>query len=114
MLMTAMCLIFGMAHSLNWYRGGETSGLRLSFEGDAAKLHDLRPLRGLRRDQRAEVRGRSRNRHAAKRRQARSDRRIDKRRVDLGIEAGDDSGRRVFWCADAVPHARLIAGHEVA
>ena len=63
-------------------------------------------------DELSEVGGRADKRRASKVGEPRLHLEIDEARVDLLVELVDDLRRRVLGYADAIPVARLIAGHE--
>src|SRR5215475_4882022 len=80
---------------------------------DACEPHHLAPLLGFLGDQLAEVSGRTRKHRAAEVSEARFHVGIGKASVDLLVELVDDLHRRVLGCADAIPCACLVIGHEL-
>jgi hypothetical protein len=91
-------------------RGAETAG---SIRLDACELHHLGPLLGFVGDELAEVGGRPDEHRAAHVRKPRLQLRVGEGRVDLRVELRNDFGGRSLWCADAIPCARLVIGHEL-
>src|SRR5262245_58039359 len=92
-------------------RGAETTG---SVRLHANEFHHLAPLFGFVGDKLFKIGGREGERGATEIGKARLDLGISKGRIDLLVEFLDDLGRRGFWCADAVPEARLISRHELS
>jgi len=91
-------------------RRTETAG---SICLDACELHHLAPLLGFVGDQLAKVGGRPDEHRAAHVRKPRLQLRVGEGRVDLRVELRNDFGGRSHWCADAIPCARLVIGHEL-
>src|SRR5262249_50549452 len=92
-----------------WNTRASPASVRL----DAGEPHHLAPLLGFLRDQLAEVSGRTRKHRAAEVSEPRFHVGIGEASVDLLVEFLDDLGRRGLRCADAIPGACLVIGHEL-
>src|SRR5262249_34204539 len=79
---------------------------------DTGELHHLGPLFGFLCDQLAELRRRSRQRHAAEVGETGLHLGVGESRIDLFVELVDDLCGRVLGNAKAVPLTRLVALHE--
>src|SRR5262249_26007570 len=85
-----------------------------SVRFDTGELHHLGPLFGFLCDQLAELRRRSRQRHAAEVGETGLHLGVGESRIDLFVELVDDLCGRVRGNAKAVPLTRLVAREELA
>src|SRR5262245_43079040 len=87
---------------------------RTSFGFDVRSADHLAPFLGLVGDKFVKVSGRARKHNPAGFSEARSRAGVGEAGIDRLVESFNDIGRRIPGCAETIPVARFVVGHELA